>query len=190
MLISARHLVDRMRYPRTRADELASLRARFAAQPARWQATREQRETAERLRELRALMSRALTEVDSCGRCAKGHPLPAGRWDGGHCCGGRTLDIFAPEEVAALKLGGTDAAKLHTPAGDHAGCVFRGETGCSLSPEDRPTLCVRYICPDLRSELRQTAAWTRVAELARALRDTHRRLVELSREESQQNELW
>lgn len=182
VLISPRHLVDRLRYPRTRADELAALRARFRAQPSRWQASAEQIAAAERLRELRQAMLRALAavEVESCKSCATGHPLPHGRWDGGHCCGAPTLDIFSAGEVAALKLGGSRAAELAPPHDDHAGCVFRGSTGCSLSADDRPTICVRYICPELRMELRSQPEWQQISELARALGDTYRRFVELT----------
>ena len=167
-----------MRYPRTRADELAALRARFRAQPTTREATREQIEMAERLRALRIAMVEALGSVDACRSCAKGHPRPAGRWDGGHCCGGRTLDIWSREEVAALKLGGTDIATVPVPRDDHAGCAFRGPTGCSLAPADRPTLCVRYLCNDLRKELRARSDWRQVAAIARDLADTYRRWLE------------
>lgn len=175
MLISVRHLVDRVRYPRTRADELAALRARFRAQPEKREATREQIELARRLRVLRIAMAEALGSVEGCRSCAKGHPQPAGRWDGGHCCGGRTLDIWSADEVAAVKLGGTDIAKVPVPRDDHAGCVFRGSTGCSLAPADRPTICVRYLCNDLRRELRARPDWPEIAAIARDLADTYRR---------------
>jgi hypothetical protein len=180
VLISVRHLVDRMRYPRTRADELAALRARFRAQPTKREASRERIAAAERLRELRIAMSEALGSVEACHVCAKGHPQPWGRWDGGHCCGGRTLDIWSPDEVAALKLGGTDIAKASAPRDDHAGCVFRGPTGCSLAAADRPTICVRYLCLDLRAELRARIDWQHVSAIASELRDTFRRFEALS----------
>lgn len=169
MLISPRMLVDRLRHPRSRADELARLRARFQAQPSAGEATDAQRALALRLRALRAELSEAVGHVEACRGCAKGHPLPSGRWDGGHCCGGNTLDIWSATEAFALKLGGTSATKLEAPRGDHAGCAFRGETGCSLAPVDRPSLCLRYVCMDLRAELRGRADWLQISRLAHEL---------------------
>lgn len=169
MLISPRMLVDRLRHPRSRADELARLRARFEAQPGPREVTEAQRALALRLRALRVELSAAVGRVDACGGCAKGHPLPSGRWDGGHCCGGRTLDIWSAAEALALKLGGTSATKLEAPRGDHAGCAFRGATGCSLTPADRPSICLRYICMDLRAELRARDDWPHIAALAHEL---------------------
>lgn len=169
MLISPRMLVDRLRHPRSRADELARLRARFQAQPSARDATEGQRELALRMRALRLELSAAVGRVDACSGCARGHPHPSGRWDGGHCCGGRTLDIWSAAETFALKLGGTSATKLEAPRGDHAGCAFRGATGCSLLPADRPSICLKYVCVDLRTELRARDDWGRIAALAREL---------------------
>lgn len=175
-------LVDRLRYPRTRADELAQLRARFSAQPGRLSATPEQIELAERMRALRIELAAAFGEVEECRRCARGHPLPHGRWNGGHCCGGQTLTIWSAPEVAALKLGGTKARELTPPAGDHAGCVFRGPTGCSLAPADRPNLCVRFLCISLRAELLASPAWPTISALAAELARTQRRFEALLEE--------
>jgi hypothetical protein len=169
MAVSVRYLLDRLRHPRSRAEELARLRARFIAQPGRWAVSRRAVALADELRESRHAMTAALGEVASCSRCARGHPLPAGRWEGGHCCGGRTLDIFAPLDVAALKLSGTALRRLRPPRTDHAGCVFRGPLGCSLEPGDRPTICVRYVCLDLRQELIEMGRWKQVAPLNRRL---------------------
>jgi hypothetical protein len=180
VLISPRQLVDRLRYPRTRADELAALRARFRAQPSRHEASEEQRALADELRALRVKMAELLASVTSCSGCAKGHPLPHGRWQGGHCCGGRTLDIFQPSEVAALALGGTRPSALPVPKSDHAGCVYRGPEGCSLEPADRPSLCVRFLCLELKNELRARDDWRAIAETAAALRDTFRRFEALT----------
>ncbi len=177
MLISPRHFIDRLRHPRSRADELASLRARFAAQPNRRQATTEQRCLATELRQLRCQLHDALQRVRSCGHCAKGHPLPAGRWNGGHCCSGKTLDLFTPDEVGALKLSGTAASTLCPPQSDHAGCSFRGPSGCSLEPADRPNICVRYICGELRQELRGGPEHQQIASLSKALAETFQRFV-------------
>lgn len=112
-------------------------------------------------------------EIQSCRGCARHHPLPEGRWPGGHCCGGKTLNIFSPEEVAALKMGGTRARDWRAPQSDHAGCVFRGPTGCSLEPEDRPSICLRYLCLELREELRAEPEWEGVSRIGAELRDTY-----------------
>jgi hypothetical protein len=184
VLISPRQLVDRLRHPRSRADELAMLRARFTAQPTRRQASAEQNALADELRTLRTEAHAATQKVSSCERCAKGHPLPSGRWDGGHCCGGNTGNLFNPDEVAALKLAGTVATKLKPPSSDHAGCAFRGPVGCSLSPVDRPNICLRYVCLDLRAEMKDSGQWARISELNRKLRDTFERFVSSRREPS------
>jgi hypothetical protein len=189
VLIPLRQLVDRMRYPRTRADELAALRVRFAAQPSARHVTPELRELGAKLRQLRAEMAATLGHVEACSGCAKGHPEPSGHWQGGHCCGGRTLDIFSQAEVAALKVGGTRGSSLTPPAGDHAGCVFRGPRGCSLDPVDRPTICVRFVCLELRAELRERDDWRRLAELGNALRDTFARFTAL-REAAEADLTW
>ena len=188
MLISLRHLVDRLRHPRSRADELAQLRARAAAQPGRHEASREQIACAERLRELREALSAAFGEVSSCSGCARGHPEPSGHWEGGHCCGGRTLDIFSANEVAALKLAGTRLGRLRPPEGDHAGCAFRGARGCSLAAADRPSICVRYVCPELHGELRGRPDRAALAALTRAIDDERRRFARLMEEAGAEEE--
>lgn len=180
MLLSPRMLVDRLRHPRSRADELARLRARFDAQPSASDASDEQRALALEMRHLREALAAAIGAVEACSRCAKGHPLPSGRWDGGHCCGGRTLDIWSPTEAFALKLAGTRATKLEPPRGDHAGCAFRGETGCSLPPADRPSVCLKYICMDLRAELRARPDWAEIARLGKALHVAMERFAALA----------
>ena len=146
-------MLDRLRHPRQRADELGELRARLARQPRADQVSEEERELARELRVLRERMLEATGRVESCTRCAKGHPEPFGHWAGGHCCGSRTEVLFSDDELAALGLGGTTAARWVPPRSDLAGCVFRGPEGCSLAPRDRPNLCVRYLCRDLEREL-------------------------------------
>lgn len=178
MLISPRQLLDRLRHPRSRADDLAALRARFGAQPSQREAGEAAITSARRLRVLRREMSDALGDVVACHGCARGHPLPAGRWQGGHCCSGQTLGIWSQEECASLKLAGTDAARLAPPPGDHAGCAFRGERGCSLEPEDRPTLCLRYVCSTLTGELRARSDGAAIGRLAAELDREQRRFVQ------------
>ena len=154
MLLAAQHLVDRLRHPRSRADEVASVRRRLAGAPGPERASAEEAAVAADLRRLREALAAALAGVESCSGCSRGHPLPHGRWDGGHCCGTRTELVFTDDEVAALRLAGTTPARLALPAGDHAGCAFRGPAGCSLAPADRPSICVRFICRELDDELR------------------------------------
>ena len=155
MLITAHHLIDRLRYPRGRADDVAALRRRFAAAPGPDQVSAEEIALAAEMRRLREALSAALEGVTSCSGCAHGHPLPHGRWRGGHCCGTRTELVFTDDEVAALRLSGTSPGRLVPPAGDVAGCAFRGPLGCSLDVADRPSLCVRFVCRELQGELRE-----------------------------------
>lgn len=181
MLIAARHLVDRMRQPRARADEVRDVRRRLVAQPSPSDASAEQVSLAEELARLRAEVTKAVGHVRSCSGCARGRPLPEGRWSGGQCCSGRTEDVFTDDELAALRLAGTSPARLATPPpSDHAGCAFRGERGCSLDVADRPNLCVRYICRELEGEL--SPRWTSVRPLARELGETFARFVKLRAE--------
>ena len=121
MLIAARHLVDRMRHPKSRADEVLAVRRRLVAQPAASQVSEEQIALAGELRRLREELSAALGGVASCSGCARGHSLPHGRWNGGQCCGGSTENIFTDDELGALRLSGTTPARLAPPHADHSG---------------------------------------------------------------------
>ena len=170
-LLPLDRLLRRSSEPRSREDELVKLRARFRAQPSAREAGPEAVASARRLRELRVAMSTAFSDVEACHGCAKKRPEPHGHWAGGACCGARTLDLFSPAEVASLALAGVRARDLEPPRGDHAGCAFRGEAGCSLAPEQRPNVCVKYICLELRAELIEKPEWRRISELGAALRD-------------------
>jgi hypothetical protein len=169
VLPSPAELLDRVRYGRSRADELAQLRARFRALSALPRGGQRAVELALELRALRERAHAELGRVASCAGCARGHPAPSGRWDGGHCCGGHTLELFSQDEVAALWLAGTRLRHLTPPSADHAGCTFRGPAGCSLAPAHRPTICVRYLCLSLREELRQRGDWSTMAPLSAAM---------------------
>jgi hypothetical protein len=59
------------------------------------------------IRSLKVRLAAATGAVSSCGRCAIGTPWPGGAYDGGHCCSGRTEDLFGEGEVAALAQAGT-----------------------------------------------------------------------------------
>ena len=169
MLIAAQHLVDRLRHPRSRADEVRAVRLRLVAQPAPSAASAEELTLAQELRRLREELTRALGGVTACAGCARGHSLPHGRWSGGQCCGGRTEDIFTDDELAALRLSGTTPGRLEPPRSDHAGCAFRGPRGCSLEVADRPNLCVRYVCRELEAELAERGTLADVKKIARDL---------------------
>jgi hypothetical protein len=170
VLIPARYLVDRMRQPRSRADELHVLRRRFAASP-RSTSPRERR-LASRLRALRAEMSRRFGTMASCRECARGTPWPGGHWPGGHCCSGATEDLFSDDEVAALRQAGTAPRHLRPPSDDHAGCAFRGANGCSLAPVHRPNRCLIYVCRAGARELFERGELDRIESLADALSET------------------
>jgi hypothetical protein len=163
----------------SRDEELATLRARFRSQPSAREAGADVVASAARLRELRVAMSRAFANVDACSSCGKKRPEPHGHWKGGACCGSRTLDLFTKHEVASLALAGIRARDLEPPKGDHAGCAFRGERGCSLTPEERPNICVRYICLELREELLAKPEWREISKLGAALRDEYARFESL-----------
>ncbi|HTM23361.1 MAG TPA: hypothetical protein VL172_22720 [Kofleriaceae bacterium] len=145
-------LLRRLRQPRSRAAEIADVRARLRAERAR-PASDEERALARRMRALRAELTAALGQVGACATCTTGRPWPESAWSGGQCCSGHTADVFTDDEVAALALSGTRARDLAPPPGEHAGCAFRGPTGCALDPADRPSVCARYLCRDLRREL-------------------------------------
>lgn len=186
-LLGIDRLLRRRAEPASREEELVRLRARFRAQPSAREAGPEAVASAERLKSLRVEMASAFGDVNACGSCARGRPEPNGHWVGGSCCGSRTLDLFSPAEVAALKLVGVSARNLEPPRSDHAGCAFRGPDGCSLSPEHRPNICVRYVCLELRAELIESAArdealaerWRRITKLGAALRDEAERFARL-----------
>jgi hypothetical protein len=180
VLLPLRDLVRELRAPRpspaSRAVEIADTRKRVAA-AARAGGSDEATRLALELRELRPLVSAAFAGVRSCASCGRGRPEPHGHWQGGFCCGGATEGVFDDDEVAALALGGTRPRDLRGPAGDHAGCAFRGPEGCSLDPVDRPNLCVRFACRQLETELRDSGQWQRVRSLTRKLETTFARFV-------------
>ncbi len=152
VIIPVRNLVDRMRQPRSRADELIELRRRFDA-ASKQAPSPEQRRLATELRELRVAVARATGDVAACAGCTTGYPAPEGVFDGGHCCSGNTDYVFSDHEVASLVWSGTRPRHLRAPTSEHAGCAFRGERGCTLDVADRPNVCTRYLCRDLRKEL-------------------------------------
>jgi len=181
MLISASYLIDRLRQPRSRADEVRELRERFQREPAAEKVSAEEAAAAAELRTLREEMSQAIGRVSSCSTCAIGHPPPHGHFAGGHCCGLRTEDAFNDDEVAALRQTGTRPSHLRLPAGDHAGCAFRGPMGCSLAASSRPNLCLRYVCPDLARELSARGNLAAIEALGARMEGVYLRFITLRR---------
>jgi hypothetical protein len=180
VLIPVQRLIDRLRHPRSRADEAAALRRRLVAAPGPGSAGAEEVEAARAIRRLKGELSAAFSAASSCGGCARGHPLPHGRWSGGHCCGGRTEEVFAGAEVAVLRLSGTTPERLVLPpASEHAGCAFRGPGGCSLDPRDRPAICVQYVCRELEAELRGRGELAAIKALRAELRAAIERFTRL-----------
>ena len=120
-----------------------------------------------RLRVLREELAARVGEVKACGRCVQPRSVS---WPGGHCCSGRTRNLFTDHELLALRLSGTKSAHLKPPRSEHAGCAFRGPHGCSLDTAHRPSLCVRYMCRELQSEIEQRSDAPAIAHLQEKLR--------------------
>ena len=186
MLIPLQRLLDRARQPRSRADEVAEVRSRVAA-ARRAHASEGTSREGDAARALaidlvrqRREVSAAIGDVRACSGCARGRPLPEGRWSGGQCCSARTVEIFTDDEVRALALAGTTPARLVAPSGDHAGCAFRGKDGCSLDVADRPSLCVRYVCRELERELTERGDVRGVKALASELGRTFARFAKVT----------
>ncbi len=150
--VAVEHLLIKLRQPADRARELVALHARLRAELA---ATVEayERELAEAVLAQKREVSAQLAAVTSCRTCATGQPRPVGHYDGGACCSGNTPDLFDDNELAALVHAGTRVADLTPPRTEHAGCAFRGATGCTLALAHRPARCVHYVCTTLRREL-------------------------------------
>jgi hypothetical protein len=176
VLIPVQDLVRRWRARSTRAVEIDAVKRRVAS-AAKAGGSDDAVALARELRALRPAVLAAFDGVRACAACGRGRPEPHGHWRGGFCCGGRTEGVFDDDEVAALALGGTRPRHLRGPAGDHAGCAFRGPDGCSLDARDRPNLCVRFACRELEAELRASGDWERVRALTRRLEETFARFV-------------
>lgn len=157
VLIAVERLLVRVRQVPSRADELIALRDRLRAERAARIGPQE-RALAREVRALKQRASAALAETTACHSCAVGKRWPRGAHAGGDCCSGVTADLFDDDEVGALAAAGTRPRDLRAPRGDHAGCAFRGELGCTLAAADRPMRCVHYTCMILRKELKANSA--------------------------------
>ena len=180
MLSAVRTLVDRVLYPRSRADELLSLRRRFRAARKLAQAcSAEELAIAKTMREQRTRIAAATRQPRTCTLCAKKYPPPHGQWDGGYCCGTDTWRVFTDDELVAIAAAGTSVDELQAPRCEHAGCVFRGPTGCSIPPAERPNICLRYLCLPLVAELRAQGELKSIDAMCKELETDFRRFTEL-----------
>jgi hypothetical protein len=180
VLIQIERLLVRTRQVRTRADELIELRGRLRGERAASPGEDERAASVE-LRALKTKVARTLASVTSCASCAAGKRGPRGVFAGGDCCTGVTADLFSDDEVAALAQAGTRPGDLRAPRTEHAGCAFRGATGCTLQAEDRPERCVSYMCNILRRELRTRGELTEIDAMIAELRSGMARFTELRR---------
>jgi hypothetical protein len=171
-LLLGRYLVDRLRYQRTRADEVLDVRRRLLALPGPVRVSAAELDTARQLLFLREEAAQAFGALRACATCAIGRPPPHGAYPGGFCCGATTAEIFPDDELAALRLAGTTPGDLHPADGELAGCAFRGPTGCVLAPAHRASQCLRHICYDMVRELQARGGLGLVEDLALQLRST------------------
>ena len=180
MLIAVERLLVRVRQVPSRADELLALRARLRRERAAVPSDAE-RGAAHEVRARKDEVAAALADVTACASCAHGKRFPRGAFAGGDCCSGVTADLFSDDEVAALAQAGTRPRDLRPPRTVHAGCAFRGATGCTLAAVDRPGRCVHYTCTTLRRELRARGDLARIDTLLDGLQRAQQRFAELRR---------
>lgn len=175
MLVAVERLLLRIRHPASRAAELAALHQRVRDELAAAVDAEEER-LAREVREAKLAAAAAMQGVVSCASCATGHPWPTGHYAGGGCCAGVTADLFDDGELPALVHAGTRASDLRPPAGRdaHAGCAFRGPTGCTLDVAHRPARCVHYTCVTLRRELHRLGKLDGIEGKLAALDDSMR----------------
>ena len=174
------YLCDRLAGSRTRAKELRTLRERLVGHDLPGDVGLAEWRLAMQMRHLRLELGVRFGKVESCGCCAE--RAGAGAWPGGHCCSGRTEELFTDDELAALRLSGTTPRQLIPAHGSHRGCSFRSVRGCSLASSYRPCLCVTYACRDLERELRQRSDGPQITALREELRRTFERFVQARRE--------
>jgi len=168
LLLSVQSLLVRVRHAPSRADELVELHRRLR----RVRGERPDHAEHDAALAMRAIKQRLATltaGVTCCSRCAVNRPWPRGAFTGGDCCSGNTAELFDDDELAALAQAGTRMRDLIAPHTEHAGCAFRGEHGCTLSPADRPGLCLHYLCDRLRGELHARGQLDEVEQLTAKL---------------------
>lgn len=160
LLRYARFLLEWRLHGRPRAGELRVLRQKLSEPLALGSNVERLTQIAEDLKRQRVALSAAFGEVDACGGCVR--PQMDG-WPGGHCCSGSTARLFTRDEIVALRLSGTTPAKLTLPSTPQLGCAFRGRSGCTLATAHRPSICVRYTCRELETELRRRGKFSDIA---------------------------
>jgi hypothetical protein len=178
VLVTLDRLLRRVRQVPSRASELRELTGRLRAERAATPGP-EEHGAALAIRVLKTALATATAGASCCSSCARGMPLPGGAFAGGHCCSGHTPEIFDEVEVAALAQAGTRPRDLIAPTTDHAGCAFRGETDCSLAPENRAALCHRYVCDDLRRDLHARGRLDEIEGLCGELDAAYREFAKL-----------
>lgn len=178
MLIALDRLLVRVRQVPSRAAELVALRDRLRRE-LRARPDAEELAAAAEVRRLKHALAGASGAVDECSRCGTGMPLPGGAFAGGFCCQAATADLFSDDEVALLAQGGTRLGDLTAPRSKHAGCSFRGETGCTLPTADRPAVCVRFACTELRRELHRKGRLDELERIEAALDEAYGRFARL-----------
>ena len=175
MLIAVERLMIKIRQPPSRAAELIELHRRLREELAS-DVDAGERALAREVHEKKLAVSAELAGVRSCASCAIGQGWTVGTYDGGACCSGVTADLFDDNELAALVHAGTRVRDLVPPRRDaHAGCAFRGATGCTLATEHRPARCVHYICDGLRHELHDRGRLDSIEQKLAALNDAMKR---------------
>jgi len=182
VFVPVERLLIRLRQPASRAAEVNALRARLRAERAT-PIDDDERALAREVGVRKRQLADALQAVTSCRSCAKGQPWPRGHHDGGACCAGVTADLFDDDELAALAHAGTRPADLTPPPGRdrHAGCAFRGPSGCTLAVAHRPGRCVYYLCDGLRRELHGRGRLDDIEARLAALDGAMRRYVAVAR---------
>lgn len=176
VLIGVERLLIKLRQPASRADELIALRERLRDELAT-DVDDEERALAGAVHARKLRVAAEVQAVTSCSSCATGHPFPVGHYRGGACCSGSTADLFDDNELAALAHAGTRPRDLVPPPRNdaHAGCAFRGSTGCTLGVEHRPARCVHYLCDTLRRELHTRGQLDTIEARLRDLDETMQR---------------
>ena len=123
------------------------------------------RAEAHRLTGLRVTIGQLTGTPRCCGVCAARLPDAPPRFAGGFCCGSKSAPVTLERELAVLLLDGYRLAAAPATRA-HAGCLFRTPEGCTLSPAARPSLCVCYLCTDLKRELHARGVLARVVALS------------------------
>jgi hypothetical protein len=118
-----------------------------------------------RLAGLRQRIGELTGAPECCRSCALRMPGGVPEFPGGFCCGGGTEGVTPWRELAAIRLAGADLAETPVTM-DHAGCIFRTREGCTLTPRDRPSMCVRYACRELARELHGRGVMGEIALLS------------------------